>query len=72
MYNNKSDYSGNNNDSRYTSTVEDDGRDIVNFISNSNDDNNFNDHDSNSTDNTVTKDTADCYTSEVNDLGAPV
>ena len=61
--------------------MEDDGQDIVNyvimdynsdFIGDSDDDDDFNDHDSNGTDNIATEDTADYYTSKVNDLGAPV
>ena len=41
------------------------------FIGDSDDDDDF-ECDSDETDDTVTEDTADCYTSEVNDLGAPV
>ena len=81
MYNNKSDYSSDNNNSRYTSTIEDNGRDIVNyiiidynsdFISNSNNNNNFNNYNSNSIDNIVTKDTTNYYISKVNNLGVPI
>jgi hypothetical protein len=79
-YDDESDYSNNNDDSGYTSATEGGGRDILNdvidyedgdFIGDSDDDDDF-ECDSDRTDDTVTEDTADCYTSEVNDLEAPV
>ena len=80
-YDDESDYGddNNNDDSGYTSTTEGDGRDTADdvmdygdsdFIGDSDDDD-F-EYDSDGTDNTATEDTADCYTSEVDDLGAPV
>ena len=42
------------------------------FIGDSDDDDDFNECDSDGTDDTATEDTANCYTSEVNPLRAPV
>jgi hypothetical protein len=42
------------------------------IVDSDDDDDNFNECDSDGTDDTATEDTANCYTSEVNDLGAPV
>jgi hypothetical protein len=79
-YDDESDYSNGNNDSGYTSAIKGGGRDIFDnvidcedgdFIGDSDNDDDF-ECDSDKTDNTVPKDTADCYTSEVNDLKAPV
>ena len=79
-YDDKSDYGDDNNDSGYNSDTEGDGRDVVDnvidlkdgdFIGDSNDDGNCK-YDSDRTDSIATKDTADCYMSEVDDLGALV
>jgi hypothetical protein len=48
-----------------------DGDFIGDFIGDSDNKDDF-ECDSDEIDNTTTEDTADCYTSEVNDLGAPV
>jgi hypothetical protein len=76
-YDDESDCSDSNGDSGYTSATEG-GRDIVDddcedgdFIGDSDDDDDF-ECDSDSTDDTATEDTTDYYTSEVNNLGAPV
>ena len=76
-YDDESDYGDDNDDSGYSSATEGDGRDVVDdvmdgdFICDSDDNGDF-EYDSDRTDDTATKDTADCYTSEVNALGAPV
>jgi hypothetical protein len=79
-YDDESDYGDDNDDSGYNSAIEGDGRDVVDdvidcedgdFIGDSDDDGDF-EYDSDRTDNTATKDTADYYTNEVNDLGALV
>jgi hypothetical protein len=78
-YDDESDYG--DEDSGYTSATESDSRDAVDdamdsedgdFIDDSDDDDDFNECHSDGTDDTATEDTANCYTSEVNDLGAPV
>jgi hypothetical protein len=80
-YDDESDYG--DEDSGYTSATESDSRDTVDdamdledvdFIGDSDDDDDdfFNECHSDGTDDTATEDTTNCYTSEVNDLGAPV
>jgi hypothetical protein len=79
-YDDESDYG--DEDSGYTSATESDSRDTVDdamdsedgdFIDDSDDDDDdFNEYHSDGTDDTATEDTANCYTSEVNNLGAPV
>jgi hypothetical protein len=79
-FDDESDDGDDNNDSGYASVTEDGSRDIVHdvmacedgdFIGDSDDEDDF-ECDSDEMDDTTTEDTADCYTSEVNDLGAPV
>ena len=81
-FDDESDNSNNNNNSSYASIIEDGSRDIIHdviaykdsdfigdFISDSDDKDNF-EYNSDKIDNIMTENTADCYISKVNDLGA--